>query len=244
MKLKYLFLSLILIWGLTSCSSDDDNPPTNLPATSANISGSVNLYDEGTTQIDNSGMTVSVDGSSITATTNAAGEYTLQNVPFGNVTLIYEKTGYGTFKKFNINHNNGDTFITENPSLGQMSTTTITDLNASVNGGDVSVSATTDPAGSNGNTRYIRYFLSEDANVSDDNYSFHSQTLISRINPYQLILSQDELINAGFLTGQTVYIKVYGESFWGNEYNEPNSSTTVFPNLNSNSATAVSFVVP
>ena len=103
--MKSLTLNLILMLFLlgTSCSDSNDNDqPT---PTSANITGSVNLFDDGVTEIDNSNMTVSVEGSSISAITNDSGQFTLSNVPFGTITLVYEKNGYGTFKKFNIVHN-------------------------------------------------------------------------------------------------------------------------------------------
>jgi len=48
----------------------------------------------------------------------------------------------------------------------------------------------------------------------------------------------------GFASGSTVYVKIYGESFYGNDYDEPNQNIRVFPNLNLDSAEAVSFEVP
>ena len=71
---------------------------------------------------------------------------------------------------------------------------------------------------------------------------YYSSTYISQINPYTLSLSQSDLINMGFATGTAVYVKVYGESFWSNDY--ASGSLRRFPNLNSNSADAVSFIVP
>ena len=244
MKLNYLNFGLILLIGFTSCSKDKD--PTPEPITKANIIGSVNLYDEGVTQIDNSNMMVKVEGTGISAATDADGDFTLSDVPFGTYTLIYEKSGYGTFKKFDIEHANtgSSTIIIENPSLGESSTTQVTDLTVNVNGNDVLVSIITDPAGSNGNTRYIRYFLSADANVSNENYTFYSQGLISQINPYEITLSQSDLTNAGFSSGQTVHVKAYGDSFWSNEYDDPDLGRKVFPNLNMTSANSVSFIVP
>lgn len=244
MKLNYLTFGLVVLLGISSCSKDED--PTPDPITKANIIGSVNLYDEGVTEIDNSNMTVSIDGTTFSASTDVDGDFVLNDVPFGTYTLIYEKSGFGTFKKFDIEHTNtgSSTIITENPSLGESSTTTVTDLTVSVNGNDVLVSITTDPAGSNGNTRYIRYFLSTDSNVSNENYTFYSSGLISQINPNQITLSQSDLTNAGFSSGQTVHVKAYGDSFWSNEYDDPDLGRKVFPNLNMTSVNSVSFIVP
>ena len=244
MKLKYLTFSLMVLLGISSCSKDED--PTPDPITKANITGSVNLYDEGTTQIDNSNMTVKVEGTtpSISATTDANGDFILADVPFGTYTILYEKSGFGTFKKFDIEHVNNATAILNTPSIGEISTTQITNLQANVSGNDIIISVTTNPAGSNGNTRYVRYFLSTDSNVSSENYTYFSPGLVSQINPKEITLSNNDLTSAGFSTGETVFVKVYGDSFWSNEYDDLDLGRNVFPNLNMTSNNSVSFIVP
>lgn len=244
MKLSYL--TLVVLLAFTSCSSSSDETPE--PITNANIIGSVNLYDEGVRQIDNSDMTVKIEGSSplISTITDVNGNFTLEDVPFGTYTLVYTKTGFGTFKKFGIEHTNtgSSTIITGAPSLGEVSSTQITDLEANTSGEDIVLAITTNPAGSNGNSRYVRYFLGSDSNVSKENYAYHSPGLISQINPFETTLSRSDLISAGFSSGETVYVKAYGDSFWSNEYDDPDLDRKVFPNLNATSANAVSFVVP
>ena len=241
MKIRYYMLSLVAL-ALLNCGGGDEEitPPT---PTSADILGSVNLYDEGTTEIDNSNMTVSVEGTSKSATTDAEGDFVLTDVTFGTHTLVYEKTGYGTFKKYGIDHTNGNTVVTENPSLGEMSTTSITNLTISEQNNTITVVTTVDPEANIGNPRYIRYFFSTDSDVSNENYDAVLDTFKAEINPYNLNLTTTSLEALGFQTGQTVYVKCYGESFWSNQYDNPDG-TTVFPNLNMNAAEAVSFVVP
>jgi hypothetical protein len=241
--MKFKILMFILAIASVSCSSDDSN---NDPITKANITGSVNLYDEGTTLLDESNMLVKVVGTNplITALTNSNGQFVLEDVPFGTYTIEYEKAQYGVFKKFNFSHQGNANAITEIPSLGKTSSTEITDLLINIVNGQVVFSITTSPAGNNSNRRYVRYFLSTSATVSNSNYMYHSPTFISQINPYQSTLTQTELINAGFTSGQTVYVKAYGDSYWSNEYFDVSLNKKVFPNLNTNSANAVSFVVP
>ena len=180
----------------------------------------------------------------ISAITDLEGKFLLNNVPFGIYTLVYEKEGYGTYKKFNVEHNESQssTIIQETPSLGKFSTTEISDLSVTITGTDVSISVSTNPAGNVGNNRYIRFFYSTDSNVSDENHNYYSSTYVSQINPYSLSLSQSDLASMGFSTGTTVYVKVYGESFWSNDYLSGN--LRIFPNLNNISANAVSFIVP
>jgi hypothetical protein len=242
MKSKFLLVPFVAI--LFSCNGGDDevtNPP--IP-TQADIAGKVKLYDEGDTQIDNSNMTVKLEGSSKSATTDEAGDFVLTQVAFGTYNLVYEKEGYGTFKKFGVEHKDGKTFIPETASLGEVSTTKVTVLEAAVEGGNVLVSVTTDPAGSLGNKRFVRYFLSTDPGVSDEKYTYYSGVILFENNPVRLVLTPDFLEGEGFASGQTVYVKAYGDSVFANEYLDPDLNRWVFPNLNMNAADAVSFVVP
>ncbi len=241
--MKLNILMLIFTFGLVSCSSDNSD---NEVITKANITGSVNLYDEGTTLLDKSNMLIKVNGTNplITALTNSNGQFVLEDVPFGTYTIEYEKENYGNFKKFNVVHQDGATAISSIPSLGKQSSTQITDLQVNVASNQVVFSITTNPAGNTSNRRYLRYFLSTNANVSNVNYMYYSATYVAQINPFQVTLSQTDLINAGFSSGQTVYVKAYGDSFWSNEYLDANLNKMIFPNLNMNVVNAVSFVIP
>ena len=224
MKLKNFALILLLL--AISCTNNDDSTPI----TKANISGSVNLYDEATTPLDKSNMLVKVNGTVplISALTDSNGEFVLKDVPFGTYTIEYEKLQYGIFKKFNFNHQGNTNIITETPSLGKISSTQVTDLQVSVTGNQ------------------ILFFITTNTNstVSNSNFIYHSPIFVSQINPYQSTITQNDLITAGFVSGQTVYVKAYGESYWSNEYFDVNLNKKVFPNLNALSANAVSFIVP
>ena len=240
------FLLLLVFCAFITCKKRNEDIPE--PASKAAISGSVNLYDEATLPLSNSDMKVSVLGTTplISVSTDASGKYLLPSVPFGTYTLVYEKTGYGTYLKPGVVHatDGSPTILTNTPSLGKKSTTTITNLTISQNASTILVNASTNPAGSMGNTRYIRYFLSASSAVSKDNYSYASAGLVSRINPYEITLTPGILSTAGFASGQTVYIKVYGDAFWSNEYQDSSTGKKVFPNVNESAASAVSFIVP
>ncbi len=246
MKTKCYFLPIVCLLLFNSCKKEETTNPT--PTTKANIIGSVNLYDEGVTQTDNSNMTVSIEGlsPSISTTTDANGEFTLVDVPFGIYNIVYEKSSFGTYKLINLEHKNtgSSTIITTAPSLGQKSTTEVTNTSTSTNGDTVKISFTTVPAGNVGNTRYLRYFLSDNSNVGSENYLYYSPNFGIQINPGETSILKSELLNQGFTTGQTVYVKVYGDSFWSNDYDDPNLGRRVFPNLNMNFANSVSFIVP
>lgn len=241
-SMKFMFV--VLSACLFSCSKNEEV----VPVTKAAITGSVNLYDEATNPLDKSGMTVTVVGTSplITAVTDADGKFTLSDVPFGTYSLQYEKPGYGTFKKFAVQHSNSgsSTIITSTPSLGKISGTAITNLSVTTAGSNIVLSATTNPAGSSGNRRYVRYFLSASPTVGSSNYSYVSPGLVSQINPYDATLTASNLISWGFTSGQTVYARFYGDSFWSNEYEDGSLGRRVFPNLNAGASNIVSFIVP
>lgn len=244
MKLNYLTLGLALLLGFTSCKKDEN--PTSPPATKANILGSVNLFDEGVTQIDNSNMTVRIEGTGFSTTTDIDGDFTLSDVPFGTYNLIYEKSGYGTFKKFDIEHKNtgSSTVIMNDPSLGQKSTTSITNLTVSSSSSfPVILTSTTNPAASSVNPKYIRFFLSTDPAVSNENYENAIETLQATNTPNNFNLLQGAIDALGYPSGTTVYARCYGESFWGNNYADPSLGRDIFPNLNPNTVAAVSFVI-
>lgn len=245
MKAPFPTICLLALLALAACDNDDNTPD---PATKADITGSVRLYNEGTARLPDEGMTVRLEGitPATSAVTGPDGKFTLADVPFGTYTLVYEKTGFGTFRQFNVAHTDtgGPTILTSTTSLGQSSTTAVTALAASVSGTDVMLSITTDPAGSNGNTRYVRYVLSTSPLVSATDYMYVSPGLVAQINPYTGTLTRAALQQAGFGIGQTVYARAYGDSFWSNDYADPLLGRKVFPNLNASSAEAVSFVVP
>ncbi|WP_298537879.1 carboxypeptidase-like regulatory domain-containing protein [uncultured Algibacter sp.] len=245
MKLNYLTFGLVVLLGISSCSKDED--PTPDPITKANILGSVNLFDEGVTQIDNSNMTVSIDGTTFSVSTDVNGDFELTDIPFGSYTIVYEKSGYGTFKKFDIEHKNtgSSTVIMNTPSLGQKSSTSITNLTLSSSSNfPAIISATTEPEANNANPKYIRYFFSTDPSISSENYEYAIETFQVNNTPYNYNLSQEAIDVLGYTSGTTVYVKCYGESYYGNNYPDPSLAKDIFPNLNPNSASAVSFVVP
>jgi hypothetical protein len=244
-KIVPVFVALILF--MASCSTEDKEIIPEIP-TKGTIEGSVNLYDEKTGPLDNSGMKVTVEGLTpkISTLTDEEGRYRLEEVPFGTYTLVFEKEGYGTYKRFNIKHavSESSTFVLNAPSLGQKSSTKITKVEATVSGEDVTLSVTTETNSNISNPLYVRYFMSTSATVSSEDYMFDSETLWIAINPKEFTWSRSVLEERGFTSGQTVYVRVYGNSFWSNEYIDVDLNKKIFPNLNKNTVSAVSFVVP
>lgn len=241
-KISFLF-SLILF---VACGSDDDNKEET--PDSASITGEVVLYDDGIELMDNSsGMKVSIEGKEeYSAITDEEGQYTLEDLPLDTYVLKFEKDGYGTFKLFEVVLDEAGELLNIDhiPSLGKISTTEIESLGVTATE-EIMVSVTTDPDANSNSPRYIRFFFNnQSSGVSSSDYSNFLETLQINENPHSKTFTKQDLLDMGFQSGETVYVKVYGESFYSNEYDMPDSELKAFPNLNRISADNVSFVVP
>lgn len=235
---------------LVSCSKKDQAPETPVRGS---FSGTIQAWNDKTGSLsDASGILVKISNlSNFSATTDASGRYTIENVPYNIHDVEISKTGFGTLKVFGITHdgtgsNTGT--IVPTISFGQLSTTSVTAFSVAgntINGAPgVSFNYTISPVPSTSNRAFVRYFLSTSAAVSSTNYMAYSTvnnfSNLSNITGF----TSSELLGMGFTTGQTVYVRMYGDSFRSNDYLDPNSGIRVFPNINPTAAPAVSFIVP
>lgn len=238
--MKRLFPLILSISFLISCNSSSNNPDPD--PTSGNITGSVLLFDEGSANQSPAGMKVTVENLSPekSALTDNSGKFSIPDVPFGTYALVYEKTGFGVFKKTGIEHKTTSTPITDIPSLGQLSTTSVTVLSATQSGKTIETSVTTSPAGNNANRRYVRFFFGDAPTTSSTNYKAFSPIYVVQDAPYTRVFTEAELTQFGVTLSGTVYVRAYGDSFFSNSYVDPQTQKTIFPNLNPTTVGAVS----
>lgn len=250
---RLVFLFMLLSFVFISCKKDNNNTVTK-----GAITGTITLWNDKTTsQTDASGVVVSIANlPGKTFTTSANGQFRFEDVPFDTYELVFTKAGYGTFKIFGLSHakpsgSSGTTPVTTIVpaiQMGAQATTTITThsfTSTTFNGSPgVSYSYGVSPSPSASNRGYVRAFLSTSASVSNTNYAAYSAVRSVLSSPANGGFSLEELNGFGFSSGQTVYIKLYGESFVSNDYTDPSTGKRVFPNLNATSATAISFIVP
>lgn len=231
----------------SSCNKKDECEYPNL--TEGEISGSVLLFDDFQGALDKSGMAVTVLYSDplLIDTTDSNGNYSFSNLPFGNYTLSYSKEGYGTYFS-TVAHLNDCKLVTEVPVfyLGKRSTTTISSFSAEVVAVHVDFDVTINPAGSTEQARYFRIFFKNQNDVSSSSYDVDSGILFTESNAITMSLSVGDLHSLGFNSGDNIYAKVYGESYYSNEYYDADLTNphTVFPNLNIVTVPDVDFVVP
>ena len=255
-----LIVNLLILTMLSACTKTDSgggggggNFTTKGP-----LSGSVVVYDDKGNQNadDKAGMKVEmVSGATVVATslTAASGKYAFASVNYGSYTLRFSRNDMGTYEMYNITHQ----YNAANPSLGSLvstvqlgllSTTEVTGLVYSgstyngVPGAAFTLTVSPDP---NTNSRaYFRIFVGTDSSVSKDSYGVATELRSLISNNATIGFTKDDLTLLGLTSGQTVYIRVYGDSFQANVYTDPGSGKKVYPNLNGKTVPAVSFVVP
>ena len=227
-----------------------------------NITGMILLYDnEGVAVTDNSGVTVSIDNNNVSAKTDATGRWTLDSIPYGVYDLSFTKEGYATGKLMGVDHkanNHATTVITHSRPLNQISALEITALQISnfdanptlaslIQAGIAANGVHIQPVFANpsGKNKPVRFFFSDNADVSSSNYA------VTEIGRYSGIINQTDnsnftlswFVGKGFKAGQTIYVKAYGDGFAQDDYEDPISGSSVFPSLSAKSANA-SFVLP
>jgi hypothetical protein len=241
---------------LAACKKDSTTPAA---AETGNLNGTIKLYDDKTNALaDASGVTISVIGNpEKTVVTGAGGSFSLTGLPFDNYDLAFSKTGYGTYKIFGIEHRRqpgtpagsiSQTQISRVINLGAVSTTAVSALTALDNTYNdqpgIEYSYTLSPAPSASNRGYVRALLSKNKPLSAVNFLSYSEVKSVISNNAKGGFTAEDLYGLGFNKGDSIYVRVYGESFYSNDYTEPNTGKRIFPNLNAVSAEPVGYEVP
>ncbi|MBU3743173.1 MAG: carboxypeptidase regulatory-like domain-containing protein [Sediminibacterium sp.] len=98
-----------------------------------NITGAIQLVDlDGKMIADASGVSITIDQSSVSTQTLANGSWKLDSIPFGTYDLSISKSGYGTAKIMGVYHaatNHGTTIISKSRTLNQISNIEVTAIN-------------------------------------------------------------------------------------------------------------------
>jgi hypothetical protein len=234
--ISHLLLPVLLMTAFAGCSDDDDSAPNG--NASGMISGKIQLTDEfGNDVVDYSGMKV-ITQTGAFGFSDASGEFTIMNLKSGTYTLNYEKSGYGTYRRFNIVVAGTSSVTTLNGTdvLAQKSSTLITNLTASWEPIDQTFTFGCDinPVPDPVNARNFRLFFNKTADVGYDNYLFTPNNSWTATTGTGIItgFSPQTLLSNGFLPGDSVYVVALGESAFSNSYTNPVTGKKLYPNLN------------
>ncbi len=216
------------------------------PVLTGNVIGRIVLTNEdGTSPSNKSGVSVTVEGSSISATTDSTGKYTLVGLTTGVYNISYAKSGYGSTKQPLFQFvgggaaNAGSIYLDQIPGFGISTATAVQAAPNVTLSGTISNSAP-----------YYRYILIligkvNPTNTDPSSYQFvYSAYVSSSTTTFSTTLYQSYLTSAGFVSGDTLHITVYsyGSNF-NSYYYDPSTQQYVFNAVGAVSKT-VTVVMP
>jgi len=247
------FLIIFALFGLilTSCE-EDEVTPEDPDLTKANIEGTVNLFDEFGTPVNKWQMIVSAKQGeylNFWGETEKDGSFIILNAKYhSNYTIVYEKEGFGTYKKFAFNHENtgGIGQITGTPTLGEKSSTTVDQLKADVIDESLELDVTLGDSNRRGK-KYIRFLFHTIPQISNKVFSHYTGRFTMVSNSHTLVLTKEYLQEIGLESGVEYYVQCYGASYYSNGYFDEDELRYVLPNLGfpeNGSTPTESFIMP
>lgn len=229
------YIILFLLLTLAACSKKSKVDPV-----ARDITGTVKVTDEfGVATNDVLGFTVTLrDGTKEYSTqTIQNGRYNFSQIPFGKYSLSVSKTGFGTNKRFGIQHVksvDSASYPLQLAPIGitQMSSTTVTYCAAlGMPNGTFDFWMGISPATGPGTTpRFYRIFAGTDSLVAPDHWDMWTPALsltgTGQSGNFRSLLRQD------FPVGSNAWVRIYGDSGANNMYYDSILHEYVFPCLN------------
>jgi hypothetical protein len=242
------FISIVSILILmTGCKKGDIGPAG--PSLTGDLIGYAFLYDvNGNQLVDNSSITVSIDGNNISATTAADGRWVLSGIKTGTYNLTFTKAGYGTHKTIGMEFVGGGQAYYGSEYLYQIPSFTITGLSATTSTGQVNIAGTLYGSLPTSYYRYIRLFIGTSPTVSSDPKNYAFTNLVYAYNSstsFSSTIDKQTINYSGISSGQTIYIVAYAASSYGyDSYIDITTGKYYYPSINPTPSNVVSVVVP
>lgn len=198
---RIIIISNILLF-LLGCDKSDENIFLE-----GNIVGFVNLVDETGNEVeDKSNVDVTIEGLTSSANTNENGRFELSNVPAGTYNIIYNKTGYGLYKRFSFQFIGGnipamlyETTLYEQPKIE------IQSLDISFNNNVINISGKITET-----SQYsVQAFINDSSNVSNLNYDYASYRYNFCCIPTTQFSQSIYLSETPYSLGDKVYLVIY-----------------------------------
>ena len=213
-----------------------------------NIVGFVAPVDEYGAATAKSGVTVTLDGvtPAATSTTNADGRYEFVGVRNGTYNLTFSRNGLGTIRRLGVGHVGGDqpTFLGTATISANASTSigTISVTNRTNNAVQISIPFTNAGAPAGYFNRFIAFVSTSPGTTAVNGTPVFLPS--SSTSPLVTGISKTTLNSAGFASGTTVYLVVYGAPSVLTGYNDPLTGKVIYSGLTAVSSNQVSFIVP
>jgi hypothetical protein len=248
-RTRILFFSvLVSLLLLTSCNKKGDPGPTGPAGSflSGDLIGYCYIGNHYGPPINNSGITVTAEGSGVSASTDSAGRFVLYGLHTGTYTIAFSKSGYGTWKSQGFQFIGGGQTYFGLANIFELPNYNVTHINVSTEligyidfKGSISDS-TSGP--------YVNglLFFGNSPDVSSDpkhyisSYSFNS---VSQKLNFQFDMPTYYLSNYGFNRGQTLYVIAYSENA-GNPYLDLSTGRYIYPTLGTSPSNVTSFIIP
>ncbi len=241
-----ILLAFLLCGFLAGCPEGAQGPVG--PILTGDLIGYSNLYDVyNNKEVSSSGITVTAEGSGVSAVSASDGRWVLSGLKTGTYTMAFSKAGYGTRKQQGYQFvGGGPTWWGNGTHLYRLPEYTVTGLTATPSGTDVIVRGTV--TGTLPTTiRWVRVFIGTTAAVSSNpiDYVFSvppgapdtSTTFTTSISAQTLAANK-------FTSGQTAYFVAYAEAVTIASYLDLATNRYWYPNLNPTPSNVVSMVVP
>lgn len=241
---SFSFLLILFI----ACKGD--RGPTGPQGTllTGNLIGYVFLYDEtGQRLVDRSGVTVSIDALSRSATSDVSGRWTITNLNTGTYTVAFRKSGFSTFKIPSLQFVGGGDVYTSEYAITALPSFSVTNIAASVSSTEKLINVTGIVSSGRSPQRTILLLYGDSPQVRSDPPSYlfvsYAQT-IGDSTVFAAPLYAGNLNQAGVASGATVYIRAYAASNYWLGYTDPSSGKIVYCGIDTVGSNIVSVVVP
>jgi hypothetical protein len=253
-RLHLLLPAALLLCGLYACQ---ETPTTASSPVTTEVTGTLQgritvRDDDGNKVSDASGVTVSLDGTSFSATTDASGHWTIDSLPTRAYDITYSKSGYGSMHQLGYRFVGGDTVYME-ADISIMPTTQVTistlqpslaDTSEAQNLGSQFIYFDITPSVTATQQAHTTLFLmiSRNATSSIDNRAgawTWTRTLPVNTTTAAWVSLEDLRNRFGFQSGDTAYITAYSVA---GEYWNPRTEQTDYASRSA--ATTATIVVP
>jgi len=230
-----IFIGIVLF--LSSCKKTTTTE--ELPTPVQDVVGFVSLYDQyGDYQQNGAGVTVSLDSTSFSATTDSNGKFVLKNVPTGYYTVTYSKSGYITYKSSYSNLLGGQAYLLPGINLYAPSINVVTYLTAGYDSliSLYQVASVVGPTNVTGEQKSAMLFIGFTPAVSATNY----------VEAIYIGNTGNEFENGYSFTnysGKTIYIVGYGAT---TDYSYLNAATEqyVYTALSATPSNVATLTIP